>query len=58
MKGIKNCGESEKRTAAVKQQYSNKKGYASGGRVYTAGAESGEGRKQKIAEYGANAKKK
>ena len=60
MKGVKHVGESEKRTAEMRRQMGNKPGYATGGRVksYTAGAESGEGRIQKIQNYGKNARPK
>lgn len=58
-KGLKYVGESS-RSEAMRQQMSNKKGYASGGRVKAypieAGACSGEGRLQKIDAYGDNAK--
>lgn len=60
MKGVKHLGESQRRTEEMRRKMGNQPGYATGGRVksYTAGAETGQGRLQKIANYGKNAKSK
>lgn len=55
-------GEAQRRSAEVRQQHSNKKGYAAGGRVKAYpiddGAGSGPGRLEKIGAYGKNVKTK
>ena len=58
MKSVKHLGEAEKRTELMRRQLRNKPGYATGGRVksYTAGAESGQGRLDKIKNYGSKAR--
>lgn len=61
MKKVRHIGEALRRTEEMRQQMSNKKGFASGGRVKAYpdmefGSLSGKGRLEKIKKYGKNAK--